>query len=415
MENNVTMDSRKRKAFLVMPLLVIPFLTMAFWAMGGGKGEVKDQKSQSGLNLQLPGAHLKEEKDVNKMSFYDQAEKEAAKSREQQKNDPLYQNTSIAKDSSLFGLNEQPTSLSFDPYQINGKSYKDPNEEKVYKKLNQLNEQLHRSTSSYNPSFHQEKRSSGMRTEKLENENPINPLVSESSSEDHDSDLTHLNNMMDKILDIQHPERISNRRKETSMKNKMNAYPVTTDQGPSTITLLDTSRKIEKAGTGFYGLEQNPNEEEDNGIQAVVHENQTLVNGAILKLRLMDDIYIAGQRIPKGNFIYGTTSLNGERLEVAISSVRMNHSVFPVQLIVYDLDGIPGISIPGAITRDVAKSSLDNATQLLEVTSLDPSLKAQAASAGISAAKNLISKKVKLVKVVVKAGYKVLLKSKNVE
>ena len=50
---------------------------------------------------------------------------------------------------------------------------------------------------------------------------------------------------------------------------------------------------------------------------------------------------------------------------------------------------------------------------MLEVTSLDPSLKAQAASAGLSAVKTLLSKKARLVKVTVAAGYKVLLKDKN--
>ena len=46
---------------------------------------------------------------------------------------------------------------------------------------------------------------------------------------------------------------------------------------------------------------------------------------------------------------------------------------------------------------------------------MDPSLKAQAAAAGISAAKTLLSRKVKQVKVMVKAGYKVLLKDKNIQ
>jgi Conjugative transposon, TraM len=49
----------------------------------------------------------------------------------------------------------------------------------------------------------------------------------------------------------------------------------------------------------------------------------------------------------------------------------------------------------------------------MELTSLDPSFKAQATAAGISAAKNLISRKVKQVKVTVKTGYRVLLKDKN--
>lgn len=85
----------------------------------------------------------------------------------------------------------------------------------------------------------------------------------------------------------------------------------------------------------------------------------------------------------------------------------------PVALSVYDMDGMAGIYIPGAITRDVAKQSTDNALQSVALNSLDPSIGAQAASAGIETAKTLISKKVKLVRVTVKAGYQILLKDNN--
>ena len=77
------------------------------------------------------------------------------------------------------------------------------------------------------------------------------------------------------------------------------------------------------------------------------------------------------------------------------------------------MDGLPGIYIPGAISRDVAKQSADNSLQLLELSTMDPSLKAQAATASINTAKSLLSKKVKLVKVLVKAGYKVLIASRS--
>lgn len=77
------------------------------------------------------------------------------------------------------------------------------------------------------------------------------------------------------------------------------------------------------------------------------------------------------------------------------------------------MDGLPGIYIPGTISRDVAKQSTDNSLQRMELSTMDPSLKAQAASAGMNAAKSLLSKKVKLVKVKIKAGYKILLKDKN--
>lgn len=69
---------------------MIPFLTMGFWAMGGGKGgKVASGKSQ-GLNLNLPNANLKEDKLSDKLSFYDKAAKDSAKLAEEIQNDPNY-------------------------------------------------------------------------------------------------------------------------------------------------------------------------------------------------------------------------------------------------------------------------------------------------------------------------------------
>ena len=147
----------------------------------------------------------------------------------------------------------------------------------------------------------------------------------------------------------------------------------------------------------------------------MVHEAQVLLNGSVVKMRLLDDMYVNGTLIPKGNFVFGIAQLNDERLEVSISSIRCNNSLFPVKLDIYDMDGLPGIYIPGAISRDVAKQSADNSLQLMELTSMDPSIKAQAATGGINAAKSLLSKKVKQVKVLVKAGYKILLMDKSSE
>ena len=73
-------DPRKRKMLLVLPLLIIPFLTMVFWAMGGGRLDASSiQRQSTGLNLQLPNAQLKDDKGENKLSYYEEAEKDSAK------------------------------------------------------------------------------------------------------------------------------------------------------------------------------------------------------------------------------------------------------------------------------------------------------------------------------------------------
>ena len=53
----------------------------------------------------------------------------------------------------------------------------------------------------------------------------------------------------------------------------------------------------------------------------------------------------------------GGVPLSGDRLQVMINSIRVGRNVYPVALQVYDLDGMAGVHVPGAITRDVLKQS----------------------------------------------------------
>jgi len=400
---------RKRKMLLVLPALVLPFITLAFWALGGGAGN-RSQKpvTSAGLNLQLPNAHFKDDKSENKLSFYEQADEDSIKLGKEINNDPFLKGEGN-KDSSFFHLTPASSNSSYNP--LTGEDYTDPNEKKVYQKLAQLNEQLN--TSNIKNNSNEVKSSEATSSVNNEDGKRLNHLMQDMDKKDSvtdDPEMNQLNGMMDKILDIQHPERVKEKLQEKNIENKRNIFPVNKEPIVSSISLLDTSVKQQNDSNGFFGLEDENNFKEQNAIEAVVHENQTLVDGAVIKLRILNDISINGNIIPKDNFVFGIASLSGERLQVEINSIRVGHSLFPVKLIVYDMDGLPGIYIPGAITRDVAKESLNNATQMMEVSSLDPSVKAQATTAGIDAVKTLLSKKTKLVKVTVKAGYKVLLK-----
>jgi hypothetical protein len=69
--------NNQRKFLLILPLLVIPFLTMAFWALGGGKTTTALQTNK-GLDASLPEAQFKKEKDANKMTVYQTARRDSA-------------------------------------------------------------------------------------------------------------------------------------------------------------------------------------------------------------------------------------------------------------------------------------------------------------------------------------------------
>jgi len=78
---------------MVLPLLVLPFLAMIFWALGGGRATtVQGEVNRTGLNLELPGAHFKKGEELwDKLSLYDQAQRDSAKYEEAKRNDPYYE------------------------------------------------------------------------------------------------------------------------------------------------------------------------------------------------------------------------------------------------------------------------------------------------------------------------------------
>jgi len=402
---------RKRKLLLILPAFVIPFITLGFWALGGGKdnANIVNPKNTAGLNLHLPDPNLKKETMLDKLGFYDEADKDSMRLKEEMRNDPYYRQRNAATEnledvaqSSASKFNQSSilseNRLNPSPYNVST----DESEQKLMRKLAELNKVVNQPQPSIIRSENDDDIDKGLHAD-AKADNNIAQLkgMMQSLNQDSDVEIKQLSSMMDKILDIQHPERIKEQLKEKQVQQTAGAFTV------SNRSVNDT------AVNGFYSIDDSRDTIKSNAIEAVVNENQILVNGAVIKLRLINDAYIKDIKIPAGNFVYGFVSLNGERLNVEINSIRNGNSVYPVKMEVYDMDGLQGIYISGAITHDVAKQSADNSLQTMELTSLDPSLAAQATAAGLSTVKNLLSKKVKLVKVMVKAGYKVLLQDKS--
>lgn len=407
---------RRRKMVLVLPALVIPFITMAFWALGGGQGsDQKNQTINTGLNLQLPDANLKDNPNADKLAFYKEADSDSLKKEELLRNDPYYKDTSAPTANILtpigdssYHIESHLGAMIYSPYNKGA----DDNERKIYQKINEINKQINQPENQ--PAYNSPLLPATQNTEQdISRLQDMMQVIND--KQDTDPEMQQLNGTLERILDIQHPERIKEKLKERSLKNKEQVFIITKDIAKNNIGLLNTEKNKPSIKNKFYSLEEDTVLNEQNTVEAVVHQTQTLISGAVVKMRLLNDIYINGSLIAKGNFVFGVAQLNDERLEIAVTSIRNNNSLFPVKLEVFDMDGLPGIYIPGAISRDVAKQSADNGLQLMELSSMDPSLKAQAAATGINAAKNLFSKKVKQVKVTVKAGYKVLLRDKNIQ
>lgn len=421
LQGNTAKRLRQRKFLLVLPLLALPFITLLFWALGGGKMEKAEAqvRRQKGFNMQLPEPMLKDNKGMDKMSYYDKARLDSVKFQELFKNDPNYRSHAFSGTNDHHSAYEDWSAM-LDKEGLNTSlhgngNYNDTNEEKIYYKLSQLKKEMNKTADPPDGSMHNNhplnrggnNKAITVDSANIERLEHMVNMINQPNEDD--TELSQLNDMLEKILDVQHPERVQEKLRQTSETRKGQVLAVSKAE-VNNISLLDTDNVLSNKTNGFYSFnEVNLSDKTDNAIQAVVHETQTIVNGSIVKLRLLSDILVNNIHIPKDKFLYGVASLNGERLNIKVNSICYNNSLFPVDLMVYDMDGLKGIYVPGAITRDVAKQSADRSLQTIGVTSLDPSLSAQAAGAGIEAAKALLSKKVKMVKVTVKAGYQVLL------
>src|SRR5690348_6760694 len=124
--------ARRRKFLLALPLLTLPFLTLMFWTFGGGKVNAAKAQSnvQQGLNLKLPDAKLKDDKILNKLTFYQRAALDSAKTKEAEKLDP-YWNKKLNNSGFSNSLGAGLTSNGMDANQM-----------KVYSKLDELKKAL---------------------------------------------------------------------------------------------------------------------------------------------------------------------------------------------------------------------------------------------------------------------------------
>ena len=82
-----------------------------------------------------------------------------------------------------------------------------------------------------------------------------------------------------------------------------------------------------------------------NTIPACVHGAQSVTDGQTVRLRLLEPMAVAGRTIPRNAVVVGTGKIQGERLDIEITSLEYDGTIIPVELAVYDTDGQPGIFI----------------------------------------------------------------------
>lgn len=212
----------------------------------------------------------------------------------------------------------------------------------------------------------------------------------------------------------QAPETVKNGKVVINPVGQVTTPVVTTLSQPMSDSVFIAEYSKER-NMGFYTAVGTENKADKNTIRACIHGNQTITDGQAVRMRLLEPMRAGTTVIPRNALITGMGKVQGDRLGIDITSLEYAGTIIPVELTVIDTDGQEGIFIPGSIELNAVKevaanmgASLGTSVSITNQGAGDQLL-AELGKGAIQGASQYISKKMKVVKVHLKAGYNLML------
>ena len=155
-----------------------------------------------------------------------------------------------------------------------------------------------------------------------------------------------------------------------------------------------------------------------NTVAACIHQDQTLVDGQAVKLRLLEPMQAGNIVVPKNTLVAGTAKVQGERLDILVSSIEYAGNIIPVELAVFDTDGQKGPSVPSSMEQEAFNEAMANigsglGTSISFAQSAGQQVAMDVTRGLLQGTSGYLAKKFRTVKVKLKAGYKVMLYAKQ--
>ena len=155
-----------------------------------------------------------------------------------------------------------------------------------------------------------------------------------------------------------------------------------------------------------------------NMIRACIHEDQTVMDGQTVRLRLLEPLQAGNLVIPQNTLISGTGKVQGERLDIVVSSIEYRGNLLPVELTVYDSDGQKGLSVPSSLEQEAAKEAMANigaglGTSISFARSAGQQVAMDITRGLMQGGSQYLAKRFRTVKVHLKAGYGLMLYAKQ--
>ncbi len=191
-------------------------------------------------------------------------------------------------------------------------------------------------------------------------------------------------------------------------KGKRNVQPVAQVSRNVVSSLSASSSRSFNTSVGSFGIVNK------NTIAAVVANNQSVTDGESVKLRTTEPMWVGSRLIPRNTVIVGSARVQGERLEIDISSIECGGYIYDVELQVYDSDGQEGINIPNSMESDAlheigANMGSTMGSSINISTNTGAQIASDVGRGLINGVSQYLTKKMRTVKVHLKAGYHVML------
>lgn len=406
-------EKRKRARYIIYPVFFLIFAACIWLIFSPSEKDRAKEEKGKGFNTEIPSPQ-QQQMEGNKMTAYER--EELARKEKQRKG-------TFQEMASLFGKAKNDTVHLPDrmvelPEEPAGKST-GSSHNTVRSSANAYRNMNHTLDNFYTRTDDQEKRELLRRIEELEREQQIQKEPEENTMEEKMA-------LMEKSYEL--AARYNGKQTATvspvkDEKKRTAVKPVKQVQ-QQVVSSLAQPMSDEEFISGFTG-DRNMGfntpigktlTSDRNTIPACVHGTQTVSDGQALRLRLLEPMVVDDRFIPKGTVLVGGTRIQGERLDIVINAVEYKGSVIPVELEVYDADGQQGILIPNSMEYDAVREIAANmGTSMNSSINISTDAGAQIASdlgkGVIQGVSGYISKKMRTVKITLKAGHKLLLYS----
>ena len=408
---------RKRKMLLLLPVFIIPFLALFFWAFGGGKGTSDDVVVQKGINTTIPAtsnAQILSKEDAYKRAISDslQRAKESADQNYVYGNGGFGGATDPYSAALAVPAGATPAEAAIGGY--GGGSASASAGRRIDNTIGDLQRDAYGSGNGGNNGGSGNGGGSDVQnylaeqqqfTQSLLGNDPVYQNLMKQSLGDNKQDTANVKAVAAK--EVFTPVQAAN----------------STYNPVSRLANNDTGARRSRFFSGTDAAKVAASRAGVNTISGVIHQDQTIKEGAVVKIRLTSDINMSGLIVPKNAFVYAVANLGTERLNLVISAITYQNSIYPVKLLVYDVDGLPGIHIPGTMdqnARSQATQQIINGSGGAAIggggvtVNSNPNFGSQVASqvsgSLLESGKQLLSRKVAIQKVFLKANYQIFLK-----